>query len=168
MKSKFISVIFWGMLPVLAFAQDINFDDLRRAGTPLVKSYTINGAGAEGRSAVMKFGDIDTQRVEEHNARRRSYAITDGEAASKSSSGTSDGNKPGRGIVKSNSPSRGVEKITDNGKLSGVPSHLVHCHSGTRHAVYYKNGTWYHGLYMELGRKFDSWSVGQLAEHLCK
>lgn len=81
MKSKFIAMLFGGMLPVLAFAQDINFDDLRRAGTPLAKSYTISGAGAEGRSAVMKFGDIDTQRVEEHNARRSSYAASGGGAA---------------------------------------------------------------------------------------
>lgn len=168
MKSKFIAMLFGGMLPVLAFAQDINFDDLRRAGTPLVKSYTINGAGAEGRSAVMKFGDIDTQRVEEHNARRSSYAAAGGGGVSTSSNSASSGSTSSGNTAKSSSPSRGVERITDNGRLSGVPSHRVQCRSGSSHIVYYKNGTWYHGSLMGMGSKFDSWSVGQLAEHLCK
>lgn len=85
MKPHFAALLALGVLPLCAFAQEVNFDDLRRAGTPLVKSYTISGAGAEGSGAVMKFGDIDTQRVEEHNARRRSYTASGGGGVSTSS-----------------------------------------------------------------------------------
>jgi len=168
MKPHFAALLALGVLPLSAFAQDVNFDDLRRAGTPLVKSYTISGAGAEGSGAVMKFGDIDTQRVEEHNARRRSYAASGGGGVSTSSNSTSGGGTSSGSTAKNSSPSRGVERVTDNGKLSGVPSHRVQCRSGSSHIVYYKNGTWYHGVLMGMGSKFDSWSVGQLAEHLCK
>jgi len=81
---------------------------------------------------------------------------------------TSRGRTSSGGAAKGNSSSRGVERITDNGKLSGVPSHRVQCRSGGSHVIYYKNGTWYHGSWMGMGSKYDSWSVGQLAEHLCK
>ncbi len=168
MKPHFVVLLVLGALPIFTLAQDVNFDDLRRAGTPLVKSYTISGVGAEGSSVVMKFGDIDTRRVEEHNAERRAYAASGGGGVSTSSNSTSGGGTSSGGAAKSSSPSRGVERITDNGKLSGVPSHRVQCRSGSSHIVYYKNGTWYHGLLMGMGSKFDSWSVGQLAEHLCK
>lgn len=60
----FIPLIVFSIWCVSALAQDINFDDLRRPGKPLSKSYTVKGAGAEGASAIMKFGDIDTRRVE--------------------------------------------------------------------------------------------------------
>ena len=168
MKPYFAALLLLGVLPMLTSAQEVNFDDLRRAGTPLVKSYTISGVGAEGGSAVMKFGDVDTRRVEEHNAQRRAYVATGGGGVSTSSSSTSSGSASSEAASKSSAPSRGVEKITDNGKLSGVPSHLVQCRSGSSHAVYYKNGTWYHGLWMGMGSKFNSWSIGQLAEYMCK
>lgn len=168
MKPYFVALLLLGVLPMRTSAQEVNFDDLRRAGTPLVKSYTISGVGAEGSNAVMKFGDIDTRRVEEHNAQRRAYAASGGGGVSTSTSGTGSGSSSSGGTAKSSSPSRGVERISDNGKLSGVPSHLVRCRSGGTHAVYYKNGTWYHGVLMGMGSKFDSWSVGQLGDYLCK
>lgn len=168
MKSKFIAMLFGGMLPVLAFAQDINFDDLRRTGTPLVKSYTVTGAGAEGSGAVMKFGEIDNRRVDEANARRRQYAASGGGSAPTSNSNTKNGSSTSSGTAKNSAPARGVERITDNGKLSGVPSHRVQCRSGSSHIIYYKNGTWWHGLYGHTGNELNSWSAGQVGEHFCK
>lgn len=76
MKLHFVALLALAVLPISTFSQDVNFDDLRRAGAPLVKSYTISGAGVEGSSAIMKFGDVDTRRVEGHNAQRRAYAAS--------------------------------------------------------------------------------------------
>ncbi|MCX7112773.1 MAG: hypothetical protein NTX45_22160 [Proteobacteria bacterium] len=61
----------------------------------------------------------------------------------------------------------GVRSIEDNGKYDGVPSYLVECTSGAKHVFYKKNGTWYHGLLMSIGTKYDSWSVDQIARDFC-
>lgn len=62
----------------------------------------------------------------------------------------------------------GVSNISSNGNVSGVPSHRVQCSGGSSHIVYHKNGTWYSGASGHMGNKYDSWSVNQLAAHLCK
>ena len=168
MKPHFVVLLVLGALPIFTLAQDVNFDDLRRAGTPLVKSYTISGVGAEGSSVVMKFGDIDTRRVEEHNAQRRAYEASGGGSAPTSNSNTKNGSYTSASAAKNNAPVRGVERITDNGKLSDVPSHRVQCRSGSSHIIYYKNGTWYHGSYGHIGNGYNSWSAGQVGEYFCK
>lgn len=61
-----------------------------------------------------------------------------------------------------------VSNISSNGTVSGVPSHRVQCSGGSSHIVYHKNGTWYSGASGHMGNKYDSWSVNQLAAHLCK
>ena len=49
-----------------AWSQDINFDDLRRAGRPLVKSYSVPGTATEGRQYFQQFAQSDGVRVEQH------------------------------------------------------------------------------------------------------
>lgn len=61
-----------------------------------------------------------------------------------------------------------VSSITSNGTVSGVASQRIQCSGGSSHIVYHKNGTWYSGAIGHLGNKFDTWSVSQLANHLCK
>lgn len=62
----------------------------------------------------------------------------------------------------------GVSNITSNGTVSGVSSQRIQCSGGSSYIVYYKNGTWYRGDIGHMGNKYDSWSVNQLADYLCK
>lgn len=61
-----------------------------------------------------------------------------------------------------------VSNISNNGQISGVNSSVVECSSGARHVLYYKSGTWYHGSLGHMGDRYNSWSLGQVAEYACK
>jgi len=61
----------------------------------------------------------------------------------------------------------GVSNIRSNGNVSGVPSYLVECASGSSYIIYKKNGTWYRGDIGHMGHKFDSWSTSDVASYLC-
>lgn len=62
----------------------------------------------------------------------------------------------------------GVSNISSNGNVSGVPSQRIQCSGGSSYIVYQKNGSWYRGDIGHMGNKFDSWSVNQVADYLCK
>lgn len=62
----------------------------------------------------------------------------------------------------------GVSNISGNGTVSGASSQRIQCTGGSSYIVYYKNGTWYRGDIGHMGNKFDSWSVNQVADYLCK
>lgn len=49
-----------------ALSEDINFDDLRRAGRPLSKTFPIPGTAAEGQQYFQQFAQSDGARVEQH------------------------------------------------------------------------------------------------------
>lgn len=66
----FLPVLFALFATPPLLAQDNNFNDLRRPGAPLVKSYTISGAGAEGSRAIRKFSATDSNRDNARNASR--------------------------------------------------------------------------------------------------
>ena len=61
----------------------------------------------------------------------------------------------------------GVSNIRSNGNISGVPSYLVECSSGSDYVIYKKNGTWYRGGSGHMGNKYDSWSANEVANYLC-
>lgn len=61
-----------------------------------------------------------------------------------------------------------VKVIVDNGKINGYPSNVVECANGARHALYNKNGTWYHGSLGHMGDKYNNWSLSQVAQFACK
>ncbi|OJF68541.1 hypothetical protein BK026_06925 [Alteromonas sp. V450] len=61
----------------------------------------------------------------------------------------------------------GVSNIRSNGNISGVPSYLVECSSGSSYVIYKKNGTWYSGGIGHMGNKYDSWSKNDVAKYLC-
>jgi len=61
-----------------ALAQNINFDDLRRPGKPLVYTYILKHAGNEGRNAMSKFSELNDAQVNSStivNNRSRSKAV---------------------------------------------------------------------------------------------
>lgn len=66
------------------------------------------------------------------------------------------------------SASAGVSNIGSNGTVNGAASQRIQCTGGSSYIVYHKNGTWYRGDSGHMGNKYDSWSVNQLAEYLCK
>lgn len=61
----------------------------------------------------------------------------------------------------------GVSNIRNNGNISGVPSYLVECSSGSDYIIYKKNGTWYRGDSGHMGNRYDSWSANEVANYLC-
>jgi len=61
----------------------------------------------------------------------------------------------------------GVSDIRSNGSISGVPSYLVECSSGSDYVIYKKNGTWYRGGSGHMGNKYNSWSKNEVANYLC-
>lgn len=61
----------------------------------------------------------------------------------------------------------GVSNIRSNGNVSGVPSYLVECSSGSDYVIYKKNGTWYRGGSGHMGNKYNSWSKNEVANYLC-
>ena len=63
---------------------------------------------------------------------------------------------------------RGVKNIQSNGKISGVPSFAITCTTGSRHIIYNKNGTWYHGSLGNMGGKFNGLSREAIGDHACK
>lgn len=62
----------------------------------------------------------------------------------------------------------GVSNISGNGNVSGVPSWRVQCSGGSSYIIYQKNGTWYRGDIGHMGNKYDSWSVDQVADYVCR
>ena len=61
----------------------------------------------------------------------------------------------------------GVSSIRSNGNVSGVPSWVVECSSGSSYVIYKKNGTWYQGLTGHMGHGYDSWSRDDVASFVC-
>jgi hypothetical protein len=51
-----------------SFAQDINFDDLRRPGPGLRAAATVAGVAKEGHDFVARFNEVDRGRLEERRA----------------------------------------------------------------------------------------------------
>lgn len=71
-------------------------------------------------------------------------------------------------VIATSGAMAGVKNISSNGNVSGVPSQRIQCGGGSSYIVYQKNGTWYRGDIGHMGNKFDSWSVSQVADYLCK
>jgi len=70
-------------------------------------------------------------------------------------------------VVAATSAYAGVRNIRSNGNVSGVPSYLVECSSGSDYIIYKKNGTWYRGGSGHMGNKYNSWSTNEVANYLC-
>ncbi|MEW5995496.1 MAG: hypothetical protein AB1744_14025, partial [Candidatus Zixiibacteriota bacterium] len=49
-------------------AQELNLEDLKRPGKPLVERYTIPGLASEGKRLISRFSEIDDRRVENRRA----------------------------------------------------------------------------------------------------
>lgn len=60
-------LLFW-LAGNAAFAQDINFDDLRRPGPGLRATATVGGVAKEGHDFVGRFNEVDRVRLEERRA----------------------------------------------------------------------------------------------------
>lgn len=63
-------VVFSLLLVVMMYGEDINFDELRKAGTMVEKSVIITGIASQGQSYIKRFSEIDDQRA----AREGSYS----------------------------------------------------------------------------------------------
>ncbi len=57
-----------GYLPAAVWAQDVNFDDLRKPGPGLRATAVIGGLAKEGSDIVSRFGEVDRGRLEERRA----------------------------------------------------------------------------------------------------
>jgi len=69
-----------------ANSQEINFKELGRAGSPVIKRYVVEGVAQDGQTYLKNFDGIDAARVE---ARRAAAASSSSYSGGQSSSNTS-------------------------------------------------------------------------------
>jgi hypothetical protein len=67
MSARLLFGLTWA-LPSALFAQDVNFDDLRKPGPGLSATAVINGIAKEGSDIVSRFNEVDRGRLEERRA----------------------------------------------------------------------------------------------------
>lgn len=72
------------------------------------------------------------------------------------------------GLMVSFASAASVSRIEDNGKINGAQSWVAQCSNGSRHVIYYKNGTWYHGSLGHMGDRYNSWSKEDVAKYACE
>ena len=72
-----LSVIVLAMQCLPLFAQEINFSDLKREGTPVVKRYIVSGIASDGRSYLQHFDGVDTARIQSYRAATQAATNTD-------------------------------------------------------------------------------------------
>jgi len=65
---KILAVIACAMPVAATWAQEINFSDLKREGSPVVKRYVVSGVANDGRSYLEHFDGIDRNRVQAYRA----------------------------------------------------------------------------------------------------
>lgn len=68
MKKLLAAACLGAFLASFAEAQTINFDDLKRPGKAVEKSWTLSGVPTEAQGYIGKFGGADDIRVAQHRA----------------------------------------------------------------------------------------------------
>ncbi len=94
-RLRVLCIVLIAIVSISNYAQDINFDDLQRSGSPLAKNVSINGLAAEGLRYRDQFIRNDDVRVEEYNqalSRYSSSSSSSSGSSSSSSSSSSNGN----------------------------------------------------------------------------
>ena len=94
-RLRILCIVLIAIVSISNYAQDINFDDLQRSGSPLAKIVSINGLAAEGLRYRDQFIRNDDVRVEEYNqalSRYSSSSSSGSGSSSSSSSSSSNGN----------------------------------------------------------------------------
>ena len=80
-------------------AQDINFEDLQRAGPGLVQIKTVSGLASEGEAYMKRFTETDSSRREAASQARASYSSSSSSSASNSPAWTILGQEDGGGLA---------------------------------------------------------------------
>lgn len=70
-----------------ANSQEINFKELGRAGSPVVKRYVVEGVALDGQSYLKRFEGVDTARIEARRANSSSSGSGGASGASNESAG---------------------------------------------------------------------------------
>lgn len=99
-RLRILCIVLIAIVSISNYAQDINFDDLQRSGSPLAKIVSINGLAAEGLRYRDQFIRNDDVRVEEYNQAlsRYSSSSSSSSGSSSSSSSSSSNSQKGSGL----------------------------------------------------------------------
>lgn len=165
--SKFIlSMIAFVLFNVsqIAFAQDINFDDLQRPGPGLVQSKSVGGLASEGSTYMRQFSETDSARIEAARQARASYSSSSSSSSGSSSSNSSSSKGSGVASVRS-------ETYDNVGRRT--EGYWVECRSGSKTRVFRtawdSNRAWYEPAFPN-GRYLASsdTNINQVAQNICK
>lgn len=171
---KALSILALGLLldSTPSLAQELDVNDLRRPGPPLVERYTIPGLGGEGRSIIQRFGEVDDQRVAEIQARRATAPSYPSGGGSSSSASSTSATSPSRGGNSSSSkPTGGVKEIYVASKVDGYVYQKIVCNNGASKVVSLRaNGRWFDtsGISTDMGDRYRGMSISQVGNELCK
>lgn len=159
-----------GVVSPFVIADDIDFNDLRRPGAGLSKSYPISGVAIEAKKAMMQFDEIDTQRVAKARASREAAAAY---AAENNQPPSGSKNSPVSSSPKSNSDAgkNAVLEIRDGGARSskGFVIWKIRCATVGSYSVFIdENGWWRDGSGSNYGDKFKNKNIGEGASEFCR
>lgn len=87
--SKTAVSILFVFISTITYSQDINFEDLNRAGPGLVKFATITGLASDADSYTKAFTETDSSRREASRQASSSYSSSSGSSNSSNSSRSS-------------------------------------------------------------------------------
>lgn len=87
------------MNALCSLAQDINFEDLQRAGPGLVQTKIVSGLASEGEAYMKQFTETDSSRREAASQARRSYSSGSSSSTSNSAAWTILGQEDGGGLA---------------------------------------------------------------------
>jgi hypothetical protein len=141
MKRLNLLVVALGMFfsASLAWAQDINFEDLQRPGPGLSQTLTVSGLGKEGQELIQRFSEIDSGRVEASRQARSSSSGSSASSAESSESSSSSGtSSSGWRLVKQYEGG-----FSEFGFDTAQTIFLIKCGDGREHKIYRdKRGKW--------------------------
>lgn len=125
--SKTAVSIFLVFISTITGAQDINFEDLHKAGPGLVKFATITGLASDADSYTKSFTDTDSSRREASRQASSSYSSSSGSSGSNSGAPWT--------VVSSNAISRHGWVRESRVKCLKGPSYKI----GSEHTIWTRN-----------------------------
>lgn len=167
MSIKYLPILFVVISSSL-FAQNYDLNDLKNGQN---EDKIIGRTSGLLSTSIDSVNSISSQQYRDSQRYSSSSDNSSSDYSSSSSSTSIQQSRASQNKTKSDtsgSDKVGLKRIGSNGKINGVSSSVAVCHSGERNVLYYKNGSWYHGLLGSMGRKYDSWSLEKLAMYLCE
>lgn len=95
---KTLLLLAWVTPLTATWAQEINFSDLKREGSPVVKRYAVAGVANDGRSYLQHFDGVDRARVQSYQAAAAQAAANRAAESRNSASSSSKSSPPAKAM----------------------------------------------------------------------